>query len=78
MKIGQCIGRGRAASVYEWGKHEVVKLFNKGLKIESEAENCRIINSLGIPSPEVVGTIEIDGCEGIIFERINGITMTRQ
>lgn len=77
MKKGRCIGKGRSASVYEWGNHEVLKLFNEGFTMGNEAENCRIINNIGIPSPEVVGTIKIDGCEGIIFERIDGITMTR-
>jgi uncharacterized protein (TIGR02172 family) len=77
MKKGQCIGKGRTASVYEWGGNEVLKLFNKGENMGNEAENCRIINSLGIPSPQVVGTIEIDGCHGIIFERVSGVTMTR-
>lgn len=77
MKKGQCIGKGRTASVYEWGKNEVLKLFNKGFSIGNEAENCKVINSLGIPSPEVVRTIEIDDCQGIIYERINGTTMTK-
>lgn len=76
MKKGRCIGKGRSANVYEWGNHEVLKLFNEGFTIGNEAENCRIINSMGIPSPEVVGTIKVDYCEGIIFERIDGITMT--
>lgn len=77
MKKGQCIGKGRSASVYEWGTHEVLKLFNEGYSMGNEAENCRIINNIGIPSPEVVGTIKVDGWEAIIFERIDGITMTR-
>lgn len=77
MKKGQCIGRGRTASVYEWGENEVLKLFNKGECMGNEAENCRIINSLGIPAPEVVGTIEIEGCQGIIYERVDGVTMTK-
>ncbi len=76
MKKGRCIGKGRNASVYEWGKHEVLKLFNEGFTMGREAENCRIINNLGIPSPEVVGTLKVDGCEAIIYERIDGITMT--
>lgn len=77
MRKGQCIGKGRTASVYEWGENEVLKLFNQGENMGNEAENCRVINSLGIPSPQVAGTIEIDGCQGIIFERVKGITLTR-
>jgi tRNA A-37 threonylcarbamoyl transferase component Bud32 len=77
MKKGRCIGNGRNASVYEWGNHEVLKLCNEGFTLGNEAENCRIINSIGIPSPEVVRTIKLDGRDGIIFERIDGITMAR-
>lgn len=77
MKKGQCLGKGRTASVYEWGKNEVLKLFNEGFSMGSEFENCKIINSLGIPSPEVVETVEIDGQQGIIYERINGVTMSK-
>lgn len=77
MKKGQLIGKGRTADVYEWGSNAVLKLFHEGKSIGNEAYNARIIYELGIPSPEVIDVVEIDGRKGIVYERLNGITMTR-
>jgi tRNA A-37 threonylcarbamoyl transferase component Bud32 len=73
MKRGQCIGRGRTADVYEWGHNEVLKLFKDGCYNEDEVKNSIIINNLGIPSPYVVGIVEIENRN--IYERIKGKTM---
>lgn len=77
MRKGALIGRGKTADVYEWGSHAVLKLFHPGKSIGNEAYNARIIYDLGIPSPEVIDVVELEGCQGIIYERLHGITLTR-
>jgi thiamine kinase-like enzyme len=80
MKKGKLIAQGRTAEVYEWGEDKILKLFRTGLPkivIEKEYENsvniCKQLNLV----PKVYELIEIDNRSGIIYERINGITMMK-
>lgn len=64
--------------MYAYGADSVVKVQRPGVPeqwSELEARFTAIVHSLGVPSPEVRGTIDIDGRESIVFERISGPSM---
>jgi thiamine kinase-like enzyme len=79
MKIGELLGIGNTASVYQWGKTEVIKIFhdNKCSKNEAEKEgkNAEIINKLNLRTPKYSGLLEYEGKSCLIYERIDGPTM---
>jgi len=80
MEKGKLIAQGRTAEVFEWEKDKILKLFRPGLSkimIEKEYEiSANISNKLSL-LPKVYKLIEIDNRSGIIYERINGITMMK-
>ncbi len=78
MTKGKLIGTGRMADVYAWGNHKVVKVFRNGTalsQIEQEAAFGRAIYQAGVPVPATEQIIRVDGRYGIVFERINGLSM---
>jgi thiamine kinase-like enzyme len=80
MEKGKLIAQGRTAEVFEWEQDKILKLFRSGLSkvmIEKEYEiSSNICNKLSTV-PKVYKIIEIDNRCGIVYERINGITMMK-
>jgi len=75
MKIGELIGIGNTAKVYQWGKTEVLKLFYDQSSAQVEAKNAEIIYNLNLRSPKFSGLVEYEGNIGIVYEKIDGPTM---
>lgn len=76
--LGAKVGAGANADVYEYGPGKVVKLFrDAGQKpnMEWEWQNSLVIQQTGLPVPRVFGTVEIDGLPGIVYEKIEGVTV---
>ncbi|WP_244310788.1 hypothetical protein [Paenibacillus ottowii] len=46
--IGELLGIGNTASVYEWGETEVIKIFHNQSCSMHEAKNAEIINNLNL------------------------------
>lgn len=78
MKIGEIVGLGRTATVYRWGKHEVLKVFYDPQHAINEAKNAEVIQSLGLPTPYYSGSIEYEGKQCLVYERIEGISMLQK
>ncbi|MED1471090.1 phosphotransferase [Bacillus salipaludis] len=81
MTLGKLIGRGNTAEVYEWGENEVIKLFDQRIPeslVDEEYQTNMQIQGLQLPSPLVKGKTEIDGKKAIIYEKINGNSLTKQ
>ncbi|CAG9610135.1 phosphotransferase family protein [Pseudoneobacillus rhizosphaerae] len=81
MTVGQLVGRGNTAEVFQWGENEVFKLFFETTPvkdIEREFEISRLIHQLKIPSPNVSEIIEYQNRIGIIYEKVNGNSFTQQ
>lgn len=75
---GKVIGFGRTAEIREWDEGRVVKLFHPGFPrtaIEQEASAAVLAHSLGVPTPAVFDTVEVEGRLGIVFQRVSGTTM---
>jgi len=80
MILGQLIGSGRRCDVYACGECRVVKLFQPGAPldwIEGEAKRSRLIYEAGLPVPWIGDTIDLDGRKGIVYERLDGLTLSQ-
>jgi len=80
-ELGQLIGQGATAEVYAWGEDQVLKLFFPPvprIAAETEVQAARVAYEAGAPTPAVGETIEVDGRLGIVFERVDGPSMTEQ
>ena len=81
MERGDLIARGRTSDVYAWGVDSVVKVLRADVPpawAGLEARHTRAVRSLGLPAPEVRGLVEVDGRQGVIFERIFGLSMWQE
>lgn len=84
MSLGQIVGRGRLADVYEWldgsdDPPKVLKLCNPQQRREV-VERERLFScaawDAGVPTPRVFGPpVEHGGRFGILYERIEGPTL---
>jgi tRNA A-37 threonylcarbamoyl transferase component Bud32 len=71
------LGRGRTAEVYAWND-KALKLFVDGFPAEwirAEAEATRVAHRAGLSAPAVGEIVEVDGRIGIVYERIDGVSM---
>lgn len=72
------IAEGRTAEVFSFDGGKVVKLYRLGFPSENlhrEAEKCDLAFRQGLPTPQVVDLIQLNGRQGIIFEECIGSTM---
>ncbi len=74
------IGQGKTAEVFEWETDKILKLFRQGIPkkiIEYEYESSlNIYKKLNL-IPKVYKVVKMENRYGIIYERINGITMMK-
>lgn len=72
------IAEGRTAEIYPWEDGYVLKLFRDWCPsdwVEYEARIARAIYAAGVPSPAAGEIVEINGRGGLVYERLDGITM---
>ena len=77
---GPLIGLGRTAEIYSWQEGEILKLFYAGFPpeaAETEMKIGRAIAGKNLPTPKLTGMVEIDGRKGLIFERVDGVSMLK-
>jgi hypothetical protein len=80
MIIGPMIAVGRTAQVHEWRQGHVLKLYYEWCPADwaaREAAISRMVAEKGLPTPKCIETLNIDGRNGVVFERVNGISMFR-
>jgi aminoglycoside phosphotransferase (APT) family kinase protein len=78
---GPPLAVGRTAAVYAWGEAQVLKLFPTGYAesaVEHEAQIGRIVVDAGVQAPPVGGVITVGGRRGILYGRIDGVSMLAQ
>jgi uncharacterized protein (TIGR02172 family) len=76
--LGEPIAQGQTAEVYVWDDGRVLKLFRGGgppEQIEYEARIARVVQSAGLPVPAVGDIVEVDGRRGLLYERIDGLSL---
>lgn len=79
--LGELIGQGRDAEIYAWGEDQVLKLFfpsRPQIRVEVEAQATRVAHEAGARTPAVGEIIKVNDRYGIVFERIDGPSMSEQ
>ena len=72
------IATGRTAEIYGWENGQVVKLFHDWFRREDIDYERRISQSVyasGLPVPSVSEIIQVEGRNGLLYERIEGVSM---
>jgi uncharacterized protein (TIGR02172 family) len=75
------IAQGRTAEIYAWDDEHILKLYRDWCPpdwADYEARIARAVYEFGIPSPEAGGIIEVDGRRGLIYERLEGVSMLKE
>jgi hypothetical protein len=65
------LAEGRVSHVYVLKDKRVLKLLHKTVpdrKVDDEFRRCQIITRAGVPSPQALEIVEVEGRRGIIFE----------
>jgi len=78
MKIGNLIGRGRTADVFELNENKILKLYHENFPkrwVQGEYDTSKYVQDHLDFVPRVFELIEYQGKHGIIFEKIEGITL---
>ncbi|HKL79557.1 MAG TPA: phosphotransferase [Mobilitalea sp.] len=76
--LGNLIGKGNTAEVYEWGQDQVIKLFKEGYPsdaVEKEYRNALAVAQFNFDKPGVYARAEWEGRAGIIYEKLQGMTL---
>ena len=72
------IAEGRTAEIYNWDERHILKLYRDWCPpdwVDYEARIARAVYEAGIPSPQAGEIVELDGRRGLIYERLEGISM---
>ena len=75
MPLGALIGRGRTAEVYAWDEGRIVKLYWRDwpeATVRHEEEMALLVNEAGLATPRFYGRVEVDGRQGLVYERVDG------
>lgn len=79
--LGPKIAEGRTAEIFAWGNDQVIKLYRAGWdKGDAEYEYTKALASQasGFAVPAVGDLIEVNGRAGIVYQRLDGITLLQQ
>jgi uncharacterized protein (TIGR02172 family) len=72
------MAQGRTAEIYLWDDRHVLKLYRDWCPsdwVEYEAWIARSVHEAGVPSPEAGEIVEVNGRRGLLYERLEGISM---
>ncbi|SEO58053.1 Phosphotransferase enzyme family protein [Paenibacillus sophorae] len=72
------IGQGRTADIFEYSQGKIIKLYKKDFPAEAINQELVVSGlacSLGIRTPEPFGHTQLDGRDGLIFQRISGVSL---
>lgn len=75
MRYGNVIGIGNTATVYEWEKDKVLKLFYPDYPkeaIENEFHNAMIIRNMDFAKPKAYEIISYEKRIGIVYDMVEG------
>ena len=78
IELAKPIARGRTADVYDWDEGHILKLFHAWFPREDteyEFKIARAVHASGVKSPAVKELIQVEGRDGLIYERVAGESM---
>jgi len=76
--LGEKIGEGAFSDVHAWAPGQVVKLFKAGFPRRVswwEARMTRAVFAAGLPAPEVLDEVTLEGRFGVVLSRLDGPTL---
>lgn len=76
--LGHPIAYGRTAEIYAWENGQVLKLYYDWFELENiqyEQRIARAVQASGLPVPRVGEIIQVKGRNGLIYQRIEGVSM---
>ncbi|MBW5448088.1 phosphotransferase [Cohnella sp. CFH 77786] len=76
----ELIAYGRTAELLDFAPDLVLKLFKSDMPlqpIENEFHISKRVYQAGVPSPESIRMIEMDGRHGIVYRKLSGVTMLK-
>jgi uncharacterized protein (TIGR02172 family) len=76
---GKPIAVGRTAEIYTWEGGRILKLLRPGFPpglIKQEEVITTAIYQAGIAAPKIYSVVEVNGRPGIVYERIDGPSLT--
>lgn len=74
------MGQGFTSDVHAWGQGRVLKLFHRWVpayRVEREYNVTRAVHAAGLPAPATYDLLTIEDRAGIVFERLEGLSMLR-
>jgi uncharacterized protein (TIGR02172 family) len=77
---GELIGERLTCEVYARGQNEILKLYRVGVSeglIRNEVSAASAALAAGVRTPAISDTIRLDGRTGIVFERVEGESLTQ-
>ena len=72
------VDKGFTSEVFAWGEGRVLKLFHKWVpayKVEREYKVTQALHAAGLPAPATYERVAVQGRLGIVFERVEGLSM---
>jgi Ser/Thr protein kinase RdoA (MazF antagonist) len=76
--LGEKVGEGAMADVHAWAPGQVLKLFKTGVPRqfgEHEARMTRAVFAAGVPAPQVLDEVTVEGRFGMVLTRLDGPTL---
>ena len=78
LERNRLVGKGFCSDVYGWGDGRVLKLFHGWVerdRADREYAVTRTVHAAGLPVPAAYELVEVEGRWGIVFERVDGVSM---
>src|SRR5262245_35458946 len=78
ISLANPIAKGRTADVYDWDEGHILKLFHTWFPhedVEYEFKIARAVHASGVKSPAVLELIQVEGRDGLIYQRVAGESM---
>lgn len=75
---GALIAKGRTAEIYAWQENQILKLLYDWCSpnmAQQEIDIGRVVETMTLPTPKLMGALRIENRQGIIFERVDGPSM---
>lgn len=75
---GAIIGEGRTAEVIEYGEGRILKLYRDGIPgqhVDIEYQLSKLVYEQGVTTPQPYERVQIEGKQGIVYQRIAGPTL---
>lgn len=77
-ELGEPLALGRTAELYAWEHGRVLKLYFDWFEPDSirfEQRMARAVHAAGLPVPAAFDLIEVNGRQGLVYERVDGTEM---